>query len=89
MFSTNGASSQAAGVNYKNRCGEMVTHRASTPGGFFDTSLRMCLRQLGFLGPHVVDVIEKLQSAKGQGKAKNRGKGRGGKGGKPGRGPWQ
>ena len=54
--------------------------RTSTPGGLFETSLRDCLRRLGFSEDQIKDVTEKPPAAEGKGKAR-----KGGQGGKGGR----
>ena len=74
--------SEAAGVNYKNQRGEWVMKRTSTPGGLFETSLRDCLRRLGFSEDQIKDVTEKPPAAEGKGKARKGGKGGRGAGGK-------
>ena len=68
-------------MNYKNRHGEWVIHRASTPGGLFETSLKKCLQKHGFSPEQIKAVTEKPQAAEGKGKARKGGKGGGGAGG--------
>ena len=66
-------------MDYKNQHGQWVTKRTSTPGGLFETSLRDCLRRLGFSEDQIKDVTEKPPESKG--KARKGGKGGRGGGG--------
>ena len=75
-------------MDFRDRHGQWVTNRASTPGGLFETSLKKCLLKLGFTEEQARDVTEKPQAAEGKGKAPQaaKGKGKARKGGKGGRG---